>query len=216
MPSRARPSGPGPAVLAPRREAREHPPVAQAHKYFKFRCTGCGNCCKEPLLPMTDADLRRISERTGDAPADIVRFIDRNAIDMDDEPESFLTLRQGKRVMILRHQSGGCRYLGDDNRCTIYGARPLGCRIFPFDPLYDKQGGLRRLKLIQATDCLYEMDGENDPDAVQKLHRRYEAQNTAYQAKVAEWNRVQQARKRAGRAAQTSREFLEFLGFPPS
>jgi len=165
---------------------------------------------------MTDADLRRINERTGDAPADIVRFIDRSAIDMDDEPEAFLSLRQGKRVMILRHQGGGCRYLGDDNRCTIYGARPLGCRIFPFDPTYDKKGGLRRLKLIQATECLYEMDGDNDPAVVQKLHQRYEAQNVAWRGKVKEWNRLQQARKRAGRAAQTSREFLAFLGFEAS
>ena len=187
--------------------------MTTTHKLFNFRCTGCGNCCKDPLLPMTDADLRRITERTGDAPADIVRFVDRNAIDMDDEPEAFLTLKQGKRVMILRHQGGGCRYLGDDNRCTIYGARPLGCRIFPFDPAYSKDGGLRRLKLIQATDCLYEMDGANDPEGVRKLHGRYEAQNEAYLAKVAEWNRMQSARKRAGRNVQTASQFLAFLGF---
>ena len=113
-----------------------------ASDLLKFRCTGCGNCCKEPLLPLTAADVKRISERTGDAPTDIVRFIDRNAIDMDDEPESFAMLRQGRRVMILRHQGGGCRYLGKDERCTIYGARPLGCRIFPFDPTFDKKGKL--------------------------------------------------------------------------
>ncbi len=28
-------------------------------------------------------------------------------------------LRQGKRVMVLRHAGGGCRYLGVDDRCTI-------------------------------------------------------------------------------------------------
>ncbi len=40
--------------------------------------------------------------------------------------------------MILRHQGGGCRYLGEDLRCTIYEARPLGCRIFPFDPRFEQ------------------------------------------------------------------------------
>lgn len=179
---------------------------------LKFRCTGCGNCCKEPLLPLTDADVRRISKHTGDDPGDIVRFVDRNAIDMDDEPESFAMLRQGRRVMILRHQEGGCRYLGEDERCSIYGARPLGCRIFPFDPTFDKKGKLRRLKLIQAADCKYELDGHNDPDAIQKLHSRYEEATHAYQDRIAEWNKLQRARRRAGRSSQTSREFLAFLG----
>jgi Fe-S-cluster containining protein len=186
--------------------------VASATDLLKFRCTGCGNCCKEPLLPLTDADVRRIVERTGDDAGDVVRFIDRNAIDMDDEPESFAELRQGRRVMILRHQNGGCRYLGDDDRCSIYNARPLGCRIFPFDPSYDRKGKLKRLKLIQATDCLYELDGGNDPDTIQKLHTRYEAATHAYQDKIAAWNRVQRARRRLGRRSQTSREFLAFLG----
>lgn len=179
---------------------------------LKFRCTGCGNCCKDPLLPLTDADVERITKSTGDDARDVVRFVDRNAIDMDDEPEAFAALRPGKRVMILRHEGGGCRYLGDDDRCTIYGARPLGCRIFPFDPKFDRNGKLRRLKLIPATDCKYELDGQNDPDAIRVLHQRYEAANAAYQARIAEWNRLQRARRRSGRQAQTSQDFLKFLG----
>jgi Fe-S-cluster containining protein len=179
---------------------------------LKFRCTGCGNCCKEPLLPLTDVDVKRIAEHTGDAPSDIVRFVDGDAIDMDDEPEAFATLRQGKRVMILRHEYGGCRYLGDDDRCRIYEARPLGCRIFPFDPRWDKNGKVHRLKLIQATDCLYELDGKNDVPALRTLHGEYERATQEYQAKIAEWNKLQFRRKRMQRAAQTAREFLTFLG----
>lgn len=181
-------------------------------RLLSFRCTGCGNCCRDPLLPLTDEDVKRISERTGDAPREIVRFIDRNAIDMDDEPEAFAILRQGRRVMILRHERGGCRYLGSDDRCSIYGARPLGCRIFPFDPSFDKQGKIRRLKLIQATECPHELDGENDVDALRSLHTRYEAATLRYQEKIAEWNREQKRRRRAGRAAQSSVDFLAFLG----
>lgn len=179
---------------------------------LKFRCTGCGNCCKEPLLPLTDADVIRIRENTGDEPIDFVRFVDKDAIDLDDEPEAFALLSQGRRVMILRHQAGGCRYLGADLRCTIYDARPLGCRIFPFDPRFDKQGGLRRLKLIQAADCKYELDGRNDPDDLRNLHERYEAATAAYQEKLAAWNRTQKQRKRQGKKAQSSRQFLSYLG----
>jgi Fe-S-cluster containining protein len=110
------------------------------HRYLDFRCTGCGNCCKDPLLPLTDTDLGLIAKRTGDHPLDFVRWVSRNEIRLDDEPEAFVRLRQGKRVMTLAHERGACRYLGADDRCTIYDRRPLGCRIFPFDPSFNRQG----------------------------------------------------------------------------
>lgn len=186
--------------------------MATGERFLKFRCTGCGNCCKDPLLPLTDQDITRITQRTGTAAQEFVRWVDRNGIDMDDEPEAFVRLRQGKRVMIMRQGRGGCHFLGADDRCTIYGSRPLGCRIFPFDPSYKKDGQLRRLKLIQATDCQYELDGQNDAHAIQDLHERHEATTARYQARVAEWNQQQTKRKRQGRAAQTAHDFLSFLG----
>jgi Fe-S-cluster containining protein len=180
---------------------------------LRFRCTGCGNCCKDPLLPLTDADMRRISEFTGDRVEEFVRWVDRRGIDMDDEPEGFVMLRQGKRVPVLRHTRGSCHYLGKDDRCTIYKGRPLGCRIFPFDPTFGKKDRkLRHLKLIQATDCKYELDGKNDVDELRSLHERYESATTAFQDRILEWNRAQTARKRQGNAAQTARQFLQFLG----
>jgi Fe-S-cluster containining protein len=180
--------------------------------FLKFRCTGCGNCCRDPLLPLTDEDVRRIAKRTGDPPREIIRWVDRWGIEMDDEPEAFVRLRQGKRVMVLRHQNGGCRYLGPDARCTIYGSRPLGCRVYPFDPTYDKSGKLRRLKIVQATDCPYELDGENDPARLRILYERYDDAHERFNDKIAEWNRIQERRQRSGKAAQTAREFLEFVG----
>ncbi|HEY6077303.1 MAG TPA: YkgJ family cysteine cluster protein [Polyangiaceae bacterium] len=183
-----------------------------AHELLKFRCTGCGNCCKDPLLPLTDQDVARIAARTGDDPSEFVRFIDRNAIDMDDEPEAFMRLRQGRRVMILRHEGGGCRYLGEDDRCSIYSSRPLGCRVFPFDPTFTKQGKLRRLKLIQATDCQYELDGKNDVQQIREMQERHDTATAAYQQRIAEWNKQQTRRIRQGKQAQTAREFLGFLG----
>ena len=71
---------------------------------------------------------------------------------------------------------------------------------------------LRRLKLIQATDCLYELDGENDLSKVQVLHSRHLAATSAYQAKVARWNARQNDRKSRGKEAQTAADFFAFLG----
>lgn len=185
------------------------------HRYLAFRCTGCGNCCKDPLLPLSHDDLRRVSRRTGEDPSEFVRWVTKDEIQMDDEPEAFVVLRQGKRVMTLAHGRRGCRYLGKDDRCTIYGSRPLGCRIFPFDPSFDRAGKLRHLKLIDATDCEYELDGRNDVAEIRALHEKYEDASDAYHQRVAEWNRAQTARRRQGRAAQTAREFFEYLGFRP-
>ena len=75
--------------------------MTKAHRLLRFRCTGCGNCCKDPLLPLTDADVKRISAHTGDEPSEFVKWVDRHGIEMDDEPEGFVKLRQGKRVMVL-------------------------------------------------------------------------------------------------------------------
>jgi Fe-S-cluster containining protein len=186
--------------------------MATGERFLKFRCTGCGNCCKEPLLPLTDQDVARIQQRTGDDPRSFVRWVDRNGIDMDDEPEAFVKLRQGKRVMVMRQGRGGCHYLGSDDRCTIYGSRPLGCRVFPFDATFSKQGKLRRLKLIQAADCRYELDGSNDPDAMHDMQGRHEGATQRYQQRIAEWNKEQSRRVRQGRSVQTERDFLTFLG----
>ena len=186
--------------------------MVTGERFLKFRCTGCGNCCKEPLLPLTDQDITRITKATGEPPSAFVRWVDRHGIDMDDEPEAFVRLRDGKRVMIMRQGKGGCHFLGADDRCTIYKSRPLGCRVFPFDGTFGKDGKLRRLKLIQAADCQYELDGENDPDAMRDMQQRHEGVNAKYQARIAEWNAEQARRMRQGKSAQTARDFLSFLG----
>jgi len=184
----------------------------KARSLLRFRCTGCGNCCKEPLLPLTAGDVRRIAKRTGDKPADFIRWVDRHGIEMDDEPEGFVELRHGKRVMVLRHQGGGCYYLGEDNRCTIYSSRPLGCRAFPFDPTFGKDGKLRHLKLIQAADCKYELDGKNSVKEIRELDENVEEANEDWYESIATWNREQQRKKRSGRSAGTARQFFDFLG----
>lgn len=184
-------------------------------KLLSFRCTGCGNCCKEPLLPLTGEDLLRLVRHTGEDPMKLVQFVDKDGIDLDHEPDAFAILRQGRRVMVLKHRAGRCIFLADDDRCGAYDVRPLGCRIFPFDPNFTKSGKLRRLELIQATDCRYELDGHNSVQALRALNTRYEAAILRYRTRILEWNKKQRSRRRQGKPAQTSREYLKFLGVVP-
>jgi Fe-S-cluster containining protein len=186
--------------------------VISGRELLRFRCTGCGNCCKDPLLPLTDADLRRILRGTGERARDVVRFVISRVIDMDDEPQAFVRLRQGKRVMVLAQAGRSCRFLDSDNRCTIYAFRPVGCRVFPFDAQFSRSGALRRLELIQATDCHYELDGTNRVQTLRETRRLHDANKAAYHERVAEWNRRQAARLRTRLRAQSALEYLEFLG----
>lgn len=182
------------------------------HKLLKFRCTGCGNCCKEPLLPLTGEDLSRLAQHTGADPLSLVRFVSRDEIDMDHEPEGFALMPQGRRVMVLKHVKGRCIYLGSDERCSVYEARPLGCRVFPLDPTFSKSGKLVRLQLIEATECPYELDGKNSVRELRVLNERYDRAMDRYHGKIAEWNREQRRRKQQGKALRGGRGFLDFLG----
>jgi hypothetical protein len=47
---------------------------------------------------------------------------------------------------------------------------------------------------------------------MRSLHQRYEAATNAYQQKIADWNRLQKRRTRAGKQPQTARQFLAYLG----
>ena len=180
---------------------------------LKFRCTGCGNCCREPLLPLTDADLHRIVDNTKGTVADVINWVRCRDIDLTSGSENFVSLRAGRRVMVMRRRRGVCRFLGSDDRCSIYSLRPLGCRIFPFDPHFGRSGKLIRLSMIDATQCGYESNGTNGVRDLRRLYKDTERELAAYHAKVADWNREQTRRRRLGRTAACASEYLRYLGF---
>ena len=188
--------------------------MAPGAHLLRFRCTGCGNCCRDPLLPLTDSDVWRLAQTTGNAPMDIVRWVSTEEIELADVPEAFVELRQGRRVMVLRHVRGACRYLGtDENRdaCQVYEDRPLGCQIFPFEPTFTKRGTLKHLRLIDTTECPYELDGANDLDKLKSLSDRFDEEWTTYCERIEIWNKQQRGRRRRGLERLRGRAFLDFL-----
>jgi Fe-S-cluster containining protein len=179
---------------------------------LRFRCTGCGNCCRDPLLPITDQDLRRLCRHTRIKPERLVRWCSTAEIDLADEPENFVILPAGRRVMTLKHQRGGCIFLGADERCTVYDERPFGCRVFPFDSQFTKSGTLRRLELIPATDCPYETTGKQRVTQLRQQQLDFQDDVAQYQAKIAAFNQLQKQRKRLRRPPLTAQGYFTFLG----
>jgi Fe-S-cluster containining protein len=188
--------------------------MASGLSFLRFRCTECGNCCRDLRVPLTHADLRRLVVASGAPPARSVDWLEPDAVDMTGEPESFVLLDQpGRRVlMTLVQRENACAFLGADERCTVYEARPASCRLYPFAISFGQRGGVRRLRLLGGTDCAYTRDGHNDAHALRIADEQRWAEHRAYVQHVADWNRLQRHRERLGQALRGAAEFFEFLG----
>ena len=190
--------------------------MASGLGHLAFRCTGCGNCCRDLRVPLTQADLGRLVAATGEPAASCVDFIPSAVVDLTGEPGSLVLLdhEAGHVLMALAQRAAACRFLGEDQRCGVYGARPASCRLFPFNPSFGRRGGLRRLRLLSGTECDYARDGDNDPHALREADVQRWAEHRSYLAQVDVWNRFQRHRSRIGHRLHSAREFLGFLGFP--
>ena len=172
---------------------------------LNFRCTCCGNCCREPIVLVTDTDIRRIVKQTGQEASDIVRFYKPKEIEWGTDKPGWINFKSGKRILGLRRTKRGCQYLGEDDLCTIYDHRPITCRRYPFNVELDEGGDVEFLSISDSVDCPYELDGHNTPGQIKALCNWEDKEETPYNEKVNAWNRK---RKIGGKT-----KFLKHLGF---
>lgn len=85
----------------------------------QFRCSACGACCRwTGSVLLEEADLAPLAELLG---LSVHEFIDGHT-----------RLAPNRRQLALLDQAdGSCAFLAGD-RCSVYSARPLQCRTFPF------------------------------------------------------------------------------------
>lgn len=174
-------------------------------RLLRFRCTCCGNCCREPIALVTDEDIRRIVRHTGRTAGNVVEFYTSDEIEWSLSNPGWIRLRNDQRIMGLRRNERGCRFLGRDDLCTIYEFRPVTCRRYPFNVEFDDRGGVEFLGISDAVECPYELDGENSLMQIKAVCDWEESEEQAYFKRLESWNR----RERAG----GTREFLRYLGF---
>jgi uncharacterized protein len=90
---------------------------------LSFECTQCGNCCSGPsegYVWLNEDEIRAIASEIG----------------MSDQIEEFerkFTRRVGTRTSLVEYSDGDCIFLDPDTRtCSVYVARPMQCRTWPF------------------------------------------------------------------------------------
>jgi Fe-S-cluster containining protein len=174
-------------------------------KYLRFRCTGCGNCCRDTVVLLTDADVARISAGTGKRPEEFVRFFAKDAVEMDQRHPLWVRFDQGRAVMGLKWRGSACTFLRDDNLCGIYEHRPVVCREHPFNVTLSDTGKVERIALSRVVHCPHEWDGKSSLGEIRAVVRWNERQSDVYTGKVKAWNRRRSSpRTRPG--------FLRYLG----
>lgn len=105
-----------------------------------FKCTQCGKCCRDTKVPLTVAEAVHWLER-GDG-VQLLCEASPWPETLDSEPRAAHFKRRSFAVtsgsmparvvvMLVANVVGACPNLLADNRCGIYGDRPLVCRIYP-------------------------------------------------------------------------------------
>lgn len=157
-------------------------------------------------------DVARLSAASALPASALVAWLAPDQVDMTGEPESFVELGEGRRLMVLSQQDGACLLLDGDQRCRAYDARPRDCRTFPFAFEAEDAGRAvpRRLTLLPLNDCKYESDGQNDPSVLDAEDETRWSELRDYQALVARWNRRAWHRRRLRHAVGDAAAFLAY------
>ena len=90
-------------------------PGLHEEAFSKIDCLQCGNCCKNYSPRFKTPDIKRISKYLGMKEGDFINtylFVD----------------SEGDHVL----KQKPCPFLGADNYCSIYEARPSDCHRFPY------------------------------------------------------------------------------------
>jgi Fe-S-cluster containining protein len=116
-------------------------------------------------------------------------------------------MRKGKRVLGMLQPKGRCVFLTKENRCSIYEARPMTCRGYPFSIHLDAKLRIVGIDCHRSTKDAFACNALAIPDKHGHMVKdtiREEKEDKAYWKKCATWN--------MGNRKRTFKEFLSFMG----
>ena len=112
--------------------------------YLLFRCVKCGSCCRGLLRPimLTEGDVSRLMDALGydDREEFVAKECIRLKLTNNGEVEGLFLKRNLKETEATASKQMACRFLSKKGTCTIYAARPMICREFPFMTSRDDSG----------------------------------------------------------------------------
>jgi Fe-S-cluster containining protein len=86
---------------------------------LRFQCTGCGKCCtgSPGYVFLSHFDLERLAAHF--------------SLSLEEFAKKYTRLIDGQYALLDRLGSEDCIFL-EQNRCTVYEARPIQCQTFPW------------------------------------------------------------------------------------
>ena len=178
-------------------------------KYLKFRCTDCGNCCSDTIVPITAEDVKRLMTGEKLPWNKILEFYKSDEFDDGGEGLRFAELDEGRKVMGLikkwdaENGRDACKFF-KNNRCSVYESRPVTCRVWPFTIRFDDEGRISSMAINGTVACPYELDGDNSPQKVAADWNWDDRADEAWERQVTRWNKLY--------AGGTRQEFLKYIG----
>jgi hypothetical protein len=82
--------------------------------FREINCLNCANCCKTTSPIFRDVDINRLAKHLGVKPGQLIE----DHLHLDHEGDYVLNIAP-------------CPFLGPDNYCSVYEARPRACREYP-------------------------------------------------------------------------------------
>ena len=98
----------------PPRDLDERFHAAHEEVFEEIDCLECANCCKTTSPIFRDVDIDRLARHLNVRPAELVQ----RHLHLDGEGDYVLNVAP-------------CPFLGPDNYCSVYAARPRACREYP-------------------------------------------------------------------------------------
>lgn len=165
----------------------------------RFRCHHCLHCCTDVVALPTPYDVVRIARATGRRPHEFVEFLRPGEVtEVEADDPSWLDVDGERFIMALRRDAKrGCLFLDRAHaRCTVYDARPILCRLFPFRLHESRDGVFRGFSLHQDVGCPRHQDGVMQTRPLYELYRQDCAKQDDYHDLVRVFNRRRHSGKK--------------------
>ena len=164
----------------------------------RFACHHCGHCCTEVVCLPTPWDVIRMVRMEGANPYEFLEFLTAEEITgVEEDDPTWLEVGDERYLMALRRSADGCHFLDKKTRyCTIYEARPILCRLYPFAVQETEEGEFLGFTLHDDVGCPKNRDGVHKTAPLYALYQDDCLHQTDYQDLVNVFNARTDADKR--------------------